>query len=225
MVLESFFRFIGSLVCHQIQERTLIIDKVLLPICARDTGIYIGVIIGIVFLAIRRRLDADWPPKVGHALILILMMMPMMLDGATSYLGLRHSDNLTRLITGGFFGFPLAVFLTVARNYNPDKNSKVAPFSTLGELVITVLFFVSFLGLIYKGIIPWIVVNLLLIAGMLVMFYMISDSVVSLFGLKLKSTRIAVSLLGLFCILGCLYLLTRFVFWSANAPLQLTFLM
>jgi len=212
MYLEKFFSFMGSLVCHQIQARTLIIGDIPLTVCARDTGIYMGVIFGIFFLIVKRKLYADWPPKLGQAIILILMMIPMIIDGATSYLGLRHSDNLTRLITGGFFGFPLAVFFTVARNYNPYKNNRIAPFNTLREILIAGLFFIIFLLLIYYGAIPWIVVNLLLIAGMLTMFYLIADSIVSLLGTKSKSKRRIVSLIGLFCIFVVLYLLKRYVF-------------
>ena len=212
MFLENFFRFMGSLVCHQIQDRTLIIDGLPLPVCSRDTGIYLGVFAGIVFLGLKRKLDADWPPRLAHALVLIIMMVPMIIDGATSYIGFRHTDNLTRLITGGFFGFQLAVFFTVARNYNPEGKNKIAPLNNLGELVIPVILFVLFLGLVYKGQIWWVVVSLLLITGMTAMFYMIADSVVSLFELKIKKFRIVISIFCLFCIFGILFLLTRLVF-------------
>lgn len=216
MFLENFFRFLGSLVCHQMEERTLIIDKIPLPVCARDTGIYIGVIIGIFFLTARKRFYADWPPKIRHAVFLVLMMIPMIIDGITSYMGLRHSDNLTRLITGGFFGFPLAVFLTVARNYQPDKNSKTPPFNSLKELIIPALFLVLLLYLIYNGIIPWIIVSLFVAAGLMTMFYMIADSIISIFKIKSKIKRRVISLIVVFGIFELLYLFTRFFLWTVN---------
>ncbi|MGE5474694.1 MAG: DUF2085 domain-containing protein [Ignavibacteriales bacterium] len=224
MFLENFFRFMGSLVCHQIPERTLIIDNIPLPACARDTGIYIGVISGIIFLTARKRFHADWPPKVKHALLLILMMFPMIIDGTTSYIGLRYSDNLTRLMTGGFFGFPLAIFFTVARNYHPDNNSKIPPFSCLKELLIPLFFMILLLYFIYKGIILWFFVSLLLISGLLAMFYMIADSVVSIFEFQSKIKKKLVSIVGIFCILGCLYLFSRYFLGAVNLSIPLAFL-
>ncbi|MGE5330026.1 MAG: DUF2085 domain-containing protein [Deltaproteobacteria bacterium] len=202
----------GSLVCHQIKERTLLIDNIYLMVCARDTGIYIGIIFGIAFLALNRRLNADWPPKLKHALILILMMVPMIIDGATSYMGVRNTDNLTRLITGGFFGFPLAVFFVVARNYNPNKSNKIAPFKTSGELGAETFIFIIFISLVYNGIIPWAVVSSLLVMGIITMFYLIVDSIVSLIGISSENKRRAISLIGVCCIFVALYVLKRYVF-------------
>lgn len=218
MSIESLCQFIGSLVCHQIQKRMLIIDGIPLPVCARDTGIYLGVIAGIVFLALTHRLRAGRPPALKYTLALTFAMIPMMIDGVLSYIGIRGSDNLTRLITGGFFGLPLCIFLMFARNYKPEQHNEVSPINTWKELITLVLALIICMALVYKGIfLPWIVVSLTIISGIVTMFYLIIDSIVSFFRFKSKNTRIVVSLMGMCCIFIFLYLLNRVIFLTIES--------
>ncbi|MBI5223224.1 DUF2085 domain-containing protein [Candidatus Micrarchaeota archaeon] len=91
-----------------------------LPVCARDIGIYGGMLIGaIVYLGVRKiKNEKLWPP-----IFLVLSMVPMGIDGTTqliSELGLLpfvyESTNMIRLATGliagiiaSFYAIPILV--------------------------------------------------------------------------------------------------------------------
>ncbi len=105
--LIQAFNFVGHLVCHQIPDRTLWIGGLPLPVCARDTGIYIGFFIGYILLSIRRK-NAYGPPNLWATLF---MVTPMILDAVTQFIGLRVSTNVVRLLTGLWFGTALSPFL------------------------------------------------------------------------------------------------------------------
>jgi uncharacterized membrane protein len=102
-----FFNFIGSIVCHQRPERTFVIGGQLLPVCARDTGGYLGLLVGYVVLLFRRN-KSKGPPSLWMTL---LLSMPLIIDVATQTLGFRESNNSLRLLTGLFFGVTVLPFL------------------------------------------------------------------------------------------------------------------
>ena len=106
-LLVSIFNSIGGLVCHQLPGRTLRIGGGLLFVCARDTGFYIGFLIGLSLLHKRRR--APCGPR--NLYFTLGLMLPMIIDGATQAVGLRTSNNSLRLLTGLFFGTALSPFL------------------------------------------------------------------------------------------------------------------
>jgi len=103
----NFFGFIGSLVCHQRTEKTLIVGGRFLPVCTRCTGAYLGILIGYFILFFRKK-KAKGPPNLWGTLVL---SMPMIIDTVTQTLGIRESTNSLRLITGLFFGVALLPFL------------------------------------------------------------------------------------------------------------------
>lgn len=102
-----FFNYIGHLVCHQLPERSFWVGGYYLPVCARDTGVYLGFFIGYILLPLRKK-EACGPPNLW---ITVLMTMPMVLDGTTQLAGLRTSTNELRLLTGLLFGAALAPLL------------------------------------------------------------------------------------------------------------------
>ena len=105
--LIEIFNWIGSLVCHQIQDRTLQIGGVYLPVCARDTGIYLGFLIGYSLLPLRNK-RAHGPPNLY---VTLAMVLPLIGDVATQISGLRVSTNDIRLVSGLLFGTALSPFL------------------------------------------------------------------------------------------------------------------
>jgi len=106
-VLVSILNYIGRLVCHQIPERTLLLGGYYLPVCARDTGIYLGFFVGYLLLSVRRK-KARGPP---HLLTMLFMVTPMVIDGGIQLIGFRTSTNELRLLTGLLFGTALSPFL------------------------------------------------------------------------------------------------------------------
>jgi uncharacterized membrane protein len=106
---------IGYAICHRIDSHSLHIGNVQFPLCARCTGIYLGVLLGMAtMLALGRRRAGGMPAR--PVLIVLLGFIGLMgVDGINSYLtffpGLRHlyePNNTLRVITGMLNGLALA---------------------------------------------------------------------------------------------------------------------
>jgi len=87
---------------------TRIDGKYKLAVCARDTGIYLGIILGIILFPLINRKVTGEPPSL---LLLIIALIPMALDGGTQLMGLRTSTNFLRIITGLIAGGVMGYFL------------------------------------------------------------------------------------------------------------------
>lgn len=87
--------------CHAIPERSFWYRGKPFPICARCTGELAGILMGILIVCIIGY------PKFG---IIVLMMIPLVVDGMLQKLTSYESQNGRRLITGILFGIAL-VFL------------------------------------------------------------------------------------------------------------------
>ena len=51
-MLQGFLHWMGYGLCHQLPERSFFGGGVQVPVCARDTGIYFGVLISLALIAI-----------------------------------------------------------------------------------------------------------------------------------------------------------------------------
>ena len=89
--------------CHGIPQRCLEIWNVPMPICARCTAIYAGLMAGIVLFLILPRIQAHLARK-----ILAAAAVPMLIDGLTQLAMLRESTNLLRIETGLVAGMAFA---------------------------------------------------------------------------------------------------------------------
>jgi len=81
-----------------------------MPLCARCTGIALGIVgAAIAFLAIRplRR----FAPSLR---MVLLALVPLLLDGVSQAAGLRESTNLLRIAAGGLAGFGAMLFALLA---------------------------------------------------------------------------------------------------------------
>lgn len=101
-------------VCAQLPGHMLMPAGVELPLCARNTGIYTGVLLGTALLVAQGRWRwAAFPPRRCLA-VLLLLVAAMAVDGANSVLkdlGLPHPyepSNALRLLTGMGVGLSLA---------------------------------------------------------------------------------------------------------------------
>jgi len=116
-VLQRFLTALGYGLCHQLPERSFAVGGVQLPVCARDTGIYLGFSIGfLVILLLDRRRRSSEPPPVWVLVLAGLMVGAMAIDGLTSYAGLRETTNDLRLATGLAAGFGLSAIVTPMLN-------------------------------------------------------------------------------------------------------------
>lgn len=86
--------------CHGIASRSIEIAGTPMPICARCTGIYAGMLCAALMWLIR-----GWSQRIGVAgWVAVLMIIPLAIDGTTQAAGLRESVNALRLLTGFLAG-------------------------------------------------------------------------------------------------------------------------
>jgi uncharacterized membrane protein len=109
-------RLIGYALCHQLAERSFFFHEHQSPLCARCTGMYLGFLIGLVFLIVRRRTHAARPPSVAIISVLIGFMTIMGIDGINSTISiipgapqLYHTTNIHRVVTGTLFGIAMCM--------------------------------------------------------------------------------------------------------------------
>jgi uncharacterized membrane protein len=108
VLLDSAMHWLGYGLCHQIPARSFLGGGVQLPVCARDTGIYVGFVLSMLVMGAldrgRRRSELPPAPVLAIAGALVLAMA---WDGVTSYTGLRTTTNDLRLATGLMCGWAL----------------------------------------------------------------------------------------------------------------------
>jgi uncharacterized membrane protein len=116
-MLDWVMHWIGFGLCHQLPARSFIAGGHQVPVCARDTGIYVGFMVSLALIAVlergRRRTGPPpaWLIAVGGALVAFMLW-----DGVTSYLGMRETSNLLRLVTGVGTGFALTLAIAPILN-------------------------------------------------------------------------------------------------------------
>lgn len=83
----------GSLVCHQIPERSFHISGIQLPVCARCTGLYLGAALGMAALLLAPAARLEFPRA---RLALIATAIPTLFTVATAWLGVWDPGNVVR---------------------------------------------------------------------------------------------------------------------------------
>jgi uncharacterized membrane protein len=116
-MLQAAMHWLGFGLCHQLPERSFAGGGVQLPVCARDTGIYIGFCVSVVLIGLLHRPERprDFPSTLGWVAF-ALMLGSMAVDGGTEYAGLRGTTNELRLITGLLSGFAISMLVVPMLN-------------------------------------------------------------------------------------------------------------
>jgi uncharacterized membrane protein len=121
-ILE-LLRWLDSGICAQLPTHSFYPGGERLPLCARNTGIYLGFIITLLTLYASGRGRAQRLPPWPITLVLLGGVAAMAVDGFNSFLldlGLAHlyqPDNLLRLASGLATGLALAVLALPPVNY------------------------------------------------------------------------------------------------------------
>ncbi len=150
MEIHSFLDILslfGGGVCGQIPGHSLIITGRQLPLCARCTGTYLGVLLGFLGLAALRRWRASGLPPSQVLALLVSFIILWGIDGLNSFLSLLPNaphlyqpHNLLRLITGTLNGLALSIIVYPVFNFvlwrEADAGRVIRNFRELGYLVI-----------------------------------------------------------------------------------------
>jgi uncharacterized membrane protein len=120
--LISLAHWFGSAVCDQLPTHSYHFGGVVLPLCARCTGLYLGALLTIGFHAWRHP-RASGLPRVWMLVALVLFFFAWAGDGVNSFLAafpnlphLYPPSNLLRLITGTLMGLTTGSFIYVMFN-------------------------------------------------------------------------------------------------------------
>lgn len=98
--LHEIFFYIGSNICHQLTYRSFVICGKQVFLCSRCAGAFFGIFVGWLSVTLSRSKKFNYLDKS----VIISMVLPMTIDAATQYLGIRESNNLIRFTTGVFVG-------------------------------------------------------------------------------------------------------------------------
>jgi uncharacterized membrane protein len=104
-------------VCHRIPERSFFIGGQQLPLCARCSGTFLGVLLSLTVLTVAGRTRASRLPSARVLVVLIGFVLVWALDGLNSYLALYGAPHLyepqnwLRLTTGMLNGLALGILV------------------------------------------------------------------------------------------------------------------
>lgn len=108
-------RLLFRLMCHGIPERCLMLFGVPMPICARCTAIYLGMLAGLIVAAsVFASRGLDWMRERVVRSFALVALIPMAIDGVTQLTGLRESTNPLRMATGLIAGFAFGLWILSA---------------------------------------------------------------------------------------------------------------
>lgn len=94
----------GSHICHQRNDRSFYRGLRKFPVCARCTGIYLALPLGIILALI-------FPVSPAF---LIPLLLPLVVDGTIQLFTSYESNNKRRLATGVLFGVGYGMGLVMA---------------------------------------------------------------------------------------------------------------
>lgn len=89
------WRLLFRIFCHGIPRRCFTLWHVPMPICARCTAIYAGLLAGILIFAVLPLIEEKLARRM-----LFVATLPMLIDGLTQLTTLRESTNPLRFATG-----------------------------------------------------------------------------------------------------------------------------
>ena len=122
---------VGYAICHQIYERSFTVNGQAIALCARCTGMYLGVVVAVVYQFFLGKRRAEWPHS-KFLVVLGVFFLAFAVDGSNSALKLFLGDgllyepsNTMRVITGMGMGLTLGVMVlptfnqTIWKAYDP----------------------------------------------------------------------------------------------------------
>jgi uncharacterized membrane protein len=111
---------LGSLICHQIPERSFHLQSYQLPVCARCVGLYSGGALAAAYAAApygvqrarRSQEEQRWSRSVrGRVLVTTIAAVPTILTVVSEWAGVWKPSNTTRALAGATLGFAVALIV------------------------------------------------------------------------------------------------------------------
>jgi len=135
---------VGYAVCHQITVRTYVFGDLVMPLCARCSGQYLGAMAGFFLALLRGRLRASGLPPRKIIVTLVIFLILWAFDGINSYIYLLTQQpflytphNILRLTTGLLQGIAVSMLFLPFFNQifwrEPDPRPVLAGWRDLGQ--------------------------------------------------------------------------------------------
>lgn len=208
-MLHEILDFFGRAICHQLEERSLFVSGEPLSVCARDTGIYIGIFSTLSYLYFSKRKTRLTIPSIKISFLLLLFLIPLILDGFGSYLHFFQSSNSRRLVTGILFGFVLPFFLyPLILLKSPDQINE-SVIRSKKDLFIPLFLSVSIGVVFYWGLLSYYILDSFIIVTLIVWISLCASFLFSY--VKNKMVKWALSFLLCLLFLSGLSLLHEWV--------------
>jgi len=136
---------IGYAVCHRIDVRSFHMGVRQLPLCARCSGMYLGTLLGLAFLAVIGPRRGGMPSRRLLA-VFGMLAVAFAIDGLNSYLhffpnapGMYEPNNTLRLLTGTGVGLGIAAVVYPAFNQTAWKQWDPRPaLGSMRQLVVLI---------------------------------------------------------------------------------------
>ncbi|OIR20587.1 MAG: hypothetical protein BEU01_01485 [Marine Group III euryarchaeote CG-Epi4] len=112
LVAKSIY-YIGDLNCHQLSHRSYAYNDNQMSFCARDTGIFVGLVLGFTY-ASRKKMILTLP-------LVIAALIPIGLDGTIQLLTDYESTNPKRLVTGLMAGIATGIAIKIIADSLDEK--------------------------------------------------------------------------------------------------------
>jgi uncharacterized membrane protein len=174
-MLHEILDFFGRAICHQLEDRSLQVSGEALAVCARDTGIYIGIFSTLIYLHFSKRKQSLTIPSIKLSFFLLLFLVPLIIDGLGSYSHLFVSNNPRRLITGIAFGFVLPYFVYPLLSKRSLEHESKPVLSKSKDLFIPLLLSIVLGGIFYLGQPSHIVLDSLIIVSIVGWFSLLAS--------------------------------------------------
>lgn len=124
-----------------------------MPLCARCTGIYVGVFLAFCYFFQKKRMQGNQPFSMKEGALTALAILLIGADGVGSYLGFWESSQLARVLTGSLVGTVVPAFLLLAVNFDPVGKNEIPLYEKQWELPLLMLISAAF-GLLLWGGLP-----------------------------------------------------------------------
>jgi len=151
-ILYKFFHLVGSFVCHQEMSKTLKISGLSLPVCARCSGIYPGILFSFLYVFFLKKHSKTISKKFIFFFSFIIFLL--LLNIAVSILKIWEPSNYSRLFFGlygatgiGFFISQIFSYFRLEKFKNIDKKDFL--FLLVFPLLIFLFLIIPFPSKIY----------------------------------------------------------------------------